>query len=119
MGGSTKVLIADDRSRSRKGLRALLSTNAQVEVVGEAKNGKEAVELAGDLLPDVVLMDVRMPVMSGVDATRTIKDRWPEVRVVVLSMYRRHLDEAKDAGADFFLEKGCPTQELFEAILGG
>lgn len=118
MGGSTRVLIADDRSRSRKGLRALLSTNAQLKVVGEAKNGKEAVELAGDLRPDVILMDVRMPVMSGVEATRKIKDRWPEVRVVVLSMYQRHLDEAKDAGADTFLQKGCPTQDLFDAILG-
>lgn len=117
MGGRTRVLIADDRSRSRKGLRALLSTNTQVEVVGEAQNGKEAVELASNLHPDVILMDVRMPVMSGVEATQTIKDQWPEIRVVVLSMYQRHLDEAKDAGADFFLQKGCPTQDLFEAIL--
>ena len=117
MGGRIRVLIADDRSRSRKGLRALLSTNTQVEVVGEAQNGKAAVELAGDLHPDVILMDVRMPVMSGVEATRTIKERWPEVRVVVLSMYQRHLDEAKGAGADFFLQKGCPTQDLFDAIL--
>jgi DNA-binding NarL/FixJ family response regulator len=118
MGGRTKVLIADDRSRSRKGLRALLSTNAQLEVVGEAPNGKKAVVLAADLRPDVILMDVRMPVMSGVDATRMIKDRWPEIRVIVLSMYRRHQDEAEDAGADFFFEKGCPPQDLIEAILG-
>jgi YesN/AraC family two-component response regulator len=117
MGGRTKVLIADDRSRSRKGLRALLSTNAQLEVVGEAQNGKEAVQLAEDLHPDVILMDVRMPIMSGVDATQKIKDRWPEVKVIVLSMYRRHLEEAQDAGADFFLEKGCPPQDLIEAIL--
>ena len=117
MGGRTRVLIADDRSRSRKGLRALLSTNAQLEVVAEAQNGKEAVEMTDELQPNVVLMDVRMPVMSGVEATRMIKDQWPEIRVVVLSMYQRHLDEAKDAGADFFLQKGCPTQDLFEAIL--
>lgn len=117
MGGRTRVLIADDRSRSRKGLRALLSTNRQLEVVGEAKDGKEAVELVDELQPEVVLMDVRMPVMSGVEATRKIKDQWPEIRVVVLSMYQRHLDEAKDAGADSFLQKGCPTQDLFEAIL--
>lgn len=114
-----RVLIADDRSRSRKGLRALLSTSPQLEVVGEAGNGAEAVELAEELLPDVILMDVRMPVMSGVEATQAIKHRWPDVRVIVLSMYRRHLDEAKDAGADRFLEKGCPPQELIEAIIGG
>lgn len=112
-----RVLITDDRSRSRKGLRALLSTNPQLEVVGEAGNGAEAVKLAEELQPDVILMDVRMPVMSGVEATQTIKHRWPNVRVIVLSMYRRHLDEAKDAGADTFLEKGCPPQELIEAIL--
>jgi DNA-binding NarL/FixJ family response regulator len=117
MGGRTRVLIVDDRSRSRKGLRALLSTNAQLEVVGEAKNGVEAVVLAEDLHPDVILMDVRMPIMSGVDATQKIKDRWPEIKVIVLSMYRKHLEEAQDAGADIFLEKGCPPQELIEAIL--
>lgn len=118
MGGRTRVLIADDRSRSRKGLRALLSTNAQVEVVGEVRNGKEAVELTDEIHPDVIIMDVRMPVMSGIDATCVIKDRWPEVKVIVLSMYRRHLEDAQEAGADFFLEKGCPPQDLMEAILG-
>ena len=117
MVGRTRVLIADDRPRSRKGLRALLSTNMKLEVVGEAQNGKEAVELVSELQPDVILMDVRMPLMSGVDATRMIKEQWPGIRIVVLSMYQRHLDEAKDAGADFFLQKGCPTRDLFDAIL--
>lgn len=113
----TRVLIADDRSRSRKGLSALLSTSAQMEVVGEARNGVEAVALVEEIHPDVILMDARMPVMSGIEATRMIKGRWPDIKIIVLSMYRTYLEDAQQAGADSFLEKGCPPQELLKAIL--
>jgi DNA-binding NarL/FixJ family response regulator len=112
-----RVLIADDRLRSRDGLRALLDMWPRVEVIGEAVDGHEAVRLVEECQPDVVLMDVRMPAMDGLEATRLVKDKWPEVRVIVLTMYARHRAEALAAGADAFLVKGCPDEELFEAIL--
>jgi DNA-binding NarL/FixJ family response regulator len=111
-----RVLIADDRARSRDGLRALAATWPKVEVVGEASDGREAVRLAEAVRPDVVLMDVRMPGLDGLAATRLIKERWPQVRVVILTMYPMHRKEALSAGADAFLVKGCATEELLAAI---
>jgi len=114
-----RVLIADDRSRSRRGLRALLSTHAGIEVVGEAENGKEALRLVEECRPDAVLLDAKMPAMDGLTATRLIKERWPEVRVVVLTMYGARRADAEAAGADAFLVKGCLTDELLGAIRKG
>lgn len=112
-----RVLIADDSPRSRDGLRALLATWPQVEVVGEASDGQEAVRLVEELRPHVVLMDARMPRMDGLEATRLIKKMWPEVRVIVLTMYDPYQADALATGADSFLVKGCGCEELFEAIL--
>jgi DNA-binding NarL/FixJ family response regulator len=125
-----RLLIADDAPRSRAGLRALLTTlglgvlqesqgeaGPQVEVVGEAVNGQEALRLVEERQPDLVLMDARMPVMDGLEATQLIKDRWPEIKVVVLTMYPAYRAEALAAGADAVLVKGCPPEKLLEAIL--
>jgi DNA-binding NarL/FixJ family response regulator len=112
-----RLLIADDAPRSRHGLRALLATWPEVEVIGEAADGREAVRLLGEYQPDVVLMDARMPVMDGLEATRLIKNRWPGIKVVVLTLYPVFRAEALAAGADAFLVKGCPAEELLEAIL--
>jgi DNA-binding NarL/FixJ family response regulator len=90
----------------------------RVEVVGEADNGRQAVQLVEQCQPDVVLMDALMPGMDGLEATRLIKDKWPEVKVVVLTMYARYRSQALAAGADAFLVKGCPDEELLEAIVG-
>lgn len=117
MGQHIRVLIADELPRSRGGLRAVLATWPQVEVVGEAADGQETVRLVEERRPDVVLMDVRMPVMDGIEATRLIKGKWPEVRVVVLTMYAVHRSGALAAGADAFLVKGCSPEQLLEAIL--
>ena len=111
-----RVLIADDRLSSRDGLRALLVTQPGIEIVGEAADGREAIELVEKCRPDVVLVDVRMPVMDGLTATRMIKSRWPEVKVIVLTMYSSHQAEALAAGADAFLVKGCATEDLLAAV---
>lgn len=114
-----RVLIVEDRARSRKALAALLQTCAELEVVGEATNGEQALDLVEHYHPDVVLMDVQMPQLDGIQATRAIKERWPEVRVIVLTMYRKYRGEAHRAGADAFLEKGCPANDLLAEILAG
>ncbi len=114
----SRVLIADDRPRSRDGLRTLLGTYAELQVVGEAANGEEAMELVGQYQPDVVVMDARMPGTDGLTATRLIKERWPEVKIIVLTMYGSHRADAMASGADVFIVKGCPSDELLGAILG-
>jgi DNA-binding NarL/FixJ family response regulator len=112
-----RVLIADDNARSRRGLRALLATWPEIEVVSEAVNGQEAVHQVADYRPDVVLMDARMPFMDGLEATRLIKRRWPDIKIVILTIYTHFRTEAMAAGADAFLIKGCPGKELLTAIL--
>jgi DNA-binding NarL/FixJ family response regulator len=113
----TRVLIADDRPRSREGIKALIASWPEVEVVGEATNGQEAVQLVEKCRPDVVLMDALMPVMDGLEATRVVKDRWPEVKVIVLTIHASCRLDALTAGADAFLIKGCLAADLFRAIL--
>jgi YesN/AraC family two-component response regulator len=70
-------------------------------------------------VPDVVLMDMKMPVMDGLEATRIIKSRWPDIKVIILSMYSDYLSEARSSGADKFLVKGCSIDEMMSAITGG
>lgn len=118
MAEAVRVVIADDRARSRDGLKALLTSCCETEVVGMASNGSAAVALVESCQPDVVVMDARMPVMDGLTATRVIKERWPKVRVVLLTMYASHYDDALVAGADAFLVKGCDADRLFDVILG-
>jgi DNA-binding NarL/FixJ family response regulator len=111
-----RLLIADDRLRSREGLRALLASWSVVEVVGEAVDGRDAVRQVAECCPDVVVMDARMPAADGLEATRLIKASWPQVRVIILTMYPSYKDHAIAAGADAFLVKGCPADELLAAI---
>jgi YesN/AraC family two-component response regulator len=118
MEAKIRVLIADDRPRSRNGLRAVVATWPNIEVVGEAGNGQEAVRLAEAGQADAVLMDVCMPVMDGLTATRLIKEHQPQIKVVILTMYPMYRKEALSAGADAFLVKGCSTEDLL-AALGG
>jgi DNA-binding NarL/FixJ family response regulator len=111
-----RALIVDDRPRSRQGLRALLVTWSEIEVVGEASNGAEALQLVERLRPDVVLMDARMPVMDGLEATRRIRCRWPQINVIVLTMYPDYRQRALAAGACTFLVKGGSSADLLAAI---
>ena len=112
-----RVLIVDDQRPTRQGLKALLSLSPQVEVIGEAADGQESVDLVAERHPDVVLMDMRMPVMDGLEATRRIKSQWPEAKVIALSMYPLYRAQAHAAGADVFLLKGCTAEELQAAIV--
>ena len=112
-----KVLVADDHGVVRKGLRLLLEQYPELVVIGEAANGREALQMVANHQPDVILMDAQMPVMDGIEATRAIKANWPKVKVVMLTIYSAREQAAKAAGADAFLLKGCPAEKLIETIL--
>jgi YesN/AraC family two-component response regulator len=110
------VLIVDDEQSVREGTRALLGAAPGIDANREARNGQEAVQLVAEEQPDVVLMDVRMPVMDGLNATRRIKESWPQVKVIVLTMYPSHRQNALEAGADHFLLKGRMGDLLEDTI---
>jgi DNA-binding NarL/FixJ family response regulator len=113
-----RVLIVDDMPQVRKELRILLQLSGELEVVGEAGNGQEAIEQAEHLKPDVVIMDLEMPVLDGLLATQEIKQRSLARRIVILSVHSAPADveRAKQAGADAFVQKGSSYISLIEAI---
>jgi two-component system, NarL family, response regulator LiaR len=115
-----RVVICDDQEMVCEGLRAILGAIPDIEVVGMAHDGAEAVELAATRQPDIVLMDLKMPGMNGIQATRTIKDRFPEVHVLALTTYDADewVFDAIRAGADGYLLKDTPRGRLIEAIRG-
>ena len=116
MAEVTRVLIADDNEHTRDGIRALLATWPDIAVVGEAANGRDAVGMVAECNPDVVLMDMRMPVLDGAEATRLIKQQFPNVGVIVLTMYATDQADILDAGADGFLIKGNAPDQLLTAL---
>ncbi len=111
-----RVLIADDSARTREGLRVLFATWPEITVVGEAANGQEAVRLVGECQPDLLLIDVQMPLLDGLQATEQIKRQWPGVAVIVLTIYAVEQGAALAAGADAFVIKGGPPERLLAAI---
>ena len=113
-----RVLIVDDNSQVRQELRMLLQLAGDIEIVGEAADGQEATHLAHALHPDVVLMDLEMPVLDGYEATRQIKSSCPSCRVVALTVhgYEGARQKAMQAGADLFLVKGAEVESLVQAI---
>jgi CheY-like chemotaxis protein len=118
--GRLRVLLADDHEIVRQGLASLLSEEDTIEIVGEAADGREAVHLANQLRPDVVIMDVSMPVMSGDEAARQIKQDLPQTRIISLSLFEdpELREKMYQAGAENYVLKTAPSKELLAAIRG-
>jgi len=115
---SIRVLLADDHPIVREGLRSLLEKEDDIEIVGEAEEGRKAVGLVRELLPDVVIIDITMPNLNGVDATRQIVKEFPAVKVIALSMHSNvmFVTEMLKAGASAYVLKECFIDELIESI---
>jgi two-component system response regulator NreC len=115
---SIKVLVADDHTMVREGLRSLLNAKPDIEVVAEADNGRRALELVHEVMPDVVIMDVTMPDVNGIETTHQLSAEFPDVKVIALSMHADHRLVAGmlDAGASGYLLKDCAFEELENAI---
>ncbi|NMB42103.1 MAG: response regulator transcription factor [Firmicutes bacterium] len=113
-----KVLLVDDHTIVREGISTLLELSPEIEVVGEAGNGYEALELIAELKPEVVLMDLAMPLMGGLEATRNIRQEFSEVKVLILTQYedKEHVFAILGAGAHGFLNKSAASSELVSAI---
>ena len=118
MGKQIRVLIADDHTIVRSGVRLLLQAESDVDVVGEALDGNQAVALAESLQPDVILMDVTMPELDGLEATKIIKARWPQINILMLTMHRTddYFFATLKAGASGYVLKGAETDELIHAV---
>ncbi|MEU3843216.1 response regulator transcription factor [Streptomyces sp. NPDC028635] len=116
--GPTRVLIADDQQMVRQGFTVLLNTQPDIEVIGQAVDGRDAVARVAELAPEVVLMDIRMPEMDGIEATRRIKAAAPEVKVLVLTTFDldEYVYEALRSGAAGFLLKDASADQLAEAV---
>jgi DNA-binding NarL/FixJ family response regulator len=114
----TRVLLAEDHTIVRKGLRSLLETQAGIEVIGEAEDGREAVVQVEQQRPDIVLMDITMPGLNGLEATRQIKKRFPEVKVLILTVHsdEEYIRQILRAGASGYLVKQAAPHELISAI---
>jgi two-component system response regulator NreC len=114
-----RVLVVDDHTIVRDGIRALLALVADIEVVGEAGNGKEALEQVRQCCPDVVLMDIAMPVMDGLEATRRIRREFPDTKVLMLTQYnegKEYVFSAIEAGAQGFIVKAAASSDLVSGI---
>ncbi|MHB0979978.1 MAG: response regulator [Thermoleophilia bacterium] len=118
MGARIRIVVADDHEAFRESLVHLLSLDQEIEVVGEAADGKQALDRVFDLRPDVAILDLKMPGATGTQATRRIKEEAPQVKVIVLSVFSQihHIRECLEAGADRYLTKGISREELLAAV---
>jgi DNA-binding NarL/FixJ family response regulator len=114
----TRVLVCDDAKSFRDFIRCVLGLDARVDVVGEAEDGQDAVDRMDALRPDVVVLDLQMPRMTGMEALPVLRANWPDSRVVVFSGDVRQADAALSEGACAFVEKGADMDELLRAVLG-
>lgn len=118
MRDTIKIILADDHRIFRKGLKSLLSEKENIEVLAEADNGDEALEAARKYKPEIVIMDIAMPKMDGIEATRQIRDRFPDTEVVILSMHAKkaYIDQVLKAGAKGYVLKDSNEENLLSAI---
>jgi len=118
MKDKIKIILADDHRIFRKGLKSLLSERENIEVLAEADNGDEALEAARKYKPEIVLMDIAMPKMDGIEATRQIRERFPDIEVVILSMHAKkaYIDQVLKAGAKGYVLKDSDEENLLSAI---
>src|SRR4029078_928941 len=114
----TRIMLADDHTLFRQGIRTLISAENDMEVVGEASNGGDAVDRCGELRPDVVLMDIGMPGLSSFEATTQIKKNRPETKILFLTMYddEDYLVEGMEVGASGYVLKDSPSQQMVAAV---
>jgi len=111
-----RILIADDDHHVRAGLRAFLSTTLRCEIVGEAINGADILVQTARYHPNVVVLDLRMPELDGIQVTRMLKAVWPDIAIVALTLYREQRETALAAGADAFVTKGDAPPQLIQAL---
>lgn len=113
-----KVLLAEDHTIVREGIKSLLASQGNISIVGEASDGREAVEMARRLLPDLVIMDISMPLLNGLEATRQIREKLPQCKILVLTVHdnREYVHQILKAGASGYLVKKTAASTLFEAI---
>jgi len=113
-----RVVLVENQTIVRKGIRALLNSEADIEVIGEAGDGREAVEKVKQLMPDVVVMDIAMPILNGLEATRQIKKKFSEIKVLILSMHTddEYIFEILKAGGSGYVVKQAAPAELISAI---
>ena len=111
-----RTFIVDSCAEVRNGIQSILRAYPDIEVVGEAADGLDAIAKAEALEPSVILVDAQLPGMGGIEATRRIKERWPNIRVLFLTVHPSYIEAALGAGADDYLMKDCTRQELLQAI---
>lgn len=118
MNNKIRILIVDDSLSFRMGMRALLEIQPDMQEVGVAPSGTKALELVKELQPDLVLLDAQMPDKSGIEVAQTIKRQWPQVKVILLTMFSDYRSKAIEAGADAFVTKGIPPEHMLSLIRG-
>jgi DNA-binding NarL/FixJ family response regulator len=116
--GTIRILVADDNASFRQRIKEFLASKPGMEIVGEAADGEDALRRTGELEPDVVLMDVRMPVTNGISATQQIREQMPDVKVIILSRFdlQEYREAAVDSGASGYVVKRALVDELVPAI---
>jgi DNA-binding NarL/FixJ family response regulator len=118
MKNTIDLMIVDDNFRARQALMAYLSLQSGIRVIAQAANGSEAINNLRNHTPDIILMDMQMPVMDGLEATRIIKKHWPKIKIIILTMYPNYQPETLSAGVEAFLIKGSPIKELVATFRG-
>ena len=113
-----RIMIVDDQGLIRDGLKMILSLCEDIEVIGEAVNGKDAIESLSINRPDIILMDIRMPIMNGVEATKVIKERYPGIKIIILTTFNedQYIFEGLKNGADGYILKDVKSEEIIRSI---